>query len=56
MICTPRLKRYTGDQITRKIRWAEHVARMGVERRIRNSGGETWGERNQLEDPGVDGG
>jgi hypothetical protein len=29
MICAPRLKHCSDDQITRKIRWAEHVARMG---------------------------
>ena len=36
----------------KKIRWAEHVARMGgVERFIQSSSGETWGEKRPLGRP-----
>jgi hypothetical protein len=52
MICTHQTSRGWSNE---KLKCEGRVAWMGGGRRIQGSNGETWGKKNHLEDPGVDG-
>ena len=51
LYCSPNIVRV----VKSRMRWAGYVARMWERRRIQGFGGETWGEREHLGDPEVDG-